>query len=245
MSAAKLVAGRLLRVPGAYRPAPALFHYPGLASKPWHARDSEWAREWLPALEAATPAITAEYLRVRASGRRSDYNASDSDHAGGLHNAPAEWHWASFIDRGRVQPDLWDQCPQTAAALEAVPRLCLGDMPFAFAFFSTLRPQSRIAAHTAPANLRLRVHLPLVVPPGADESECGMRVAGEIRRWEVGKALLFDDAFEHEVWNDSSSERAVLLFDVWHPDLHHDEIAAIEAMFRSVEAMQEERKRAK
>ena len=32
-------------------------------------------------------------------------------------------------------------------------------------------------------------------------------------------ALIFDDAFEHEVFNDTAAERAVLLFDVWHPEL--------------------------
>ena len=37
---------------------------------------------------------------------------------------------------------------------QAVPNLCEGDMPFAFAFFSTLQPHCRIAPHTAPCNLR-------------------------------------------------------------------------------------------
>ena len=178
---------------------------------------------------------------MRASGRPSDYKVEESDHAGGLHSAPDEWHWANFIDRGRVQPDMWEQCPNTAAALEAVPRLCVGAMPFAFAFFSTLQPRSRIAAHTAPANLRLRVHLPLVVPEHSTAADCGMRVAGETRPWEVGRALIFDDAFEHEVWNESDGERAVLLFDLWHPDLGTDEIAAIQSMFREVQRMSDAR----
>ena len=237
---ASLVAGRLLRVPGAHRPAPALFTYPGLTSTPWHERTASWVNEWLPALEAATPAIAEEYLRVRASGRLSDYKAESSDHAGGLHSAPDEWHWATFIDRGRVQPDMWERCPNTAAALEAVPRLCVGSMPFAFAFFSTLQPNSRIAPHTAPANLRLRIHLPLVVPsPSA--GPCAIRVADEERRWEVGKGLVFDDAFMHEVWNETDQERGLLLFDVWHPDLTAGEISAIQAMFEEVERMRDER----
>ena len=46
------------------------------------------------------------------------------------------------------------------------------------------------------------------------------------RRWEVGKALLFDDAFVHSVWNETDKERAVLLCDIWHPDLSADEIAS-------------------
>lgn len=137
--------------------------------------------------------------------------------------------------------DMWEQCPSTASALEAVPRLCVGDMPFSFAFFSTLRPHSRIAPHTAPANLRLRLHLPLIVPPES-AGACGMRVAGEERRWEVGKALLFDDAFVHSVWNETSEERVVLLADIWHPDLTAGEIGSIQQMFREVESMQQARR---
>ena len=41
-----------------------------------------------------------------------------------------------------------------------------------------------------------------------------------MRRWEVGKALLFDDSFEHEVWNNDTTARYVLHVDVWHPGLY-------------------------
>lgn len=82
------------------------------------------------------------------------------------------------------------------------------------------------------------MHLPLIVP---EPKKCGIRVAGETRQWEVGKALLFDDAFEHEVWNDGDNERVVLLFDVWHPDLTQDEITAVQAMFQEVERMRDAR----
>ncbi|CAM9788851.1 unnamed protein product, partial [Discosporangium mesarthrocarpum] len=40
-----------------------------------------------------------------------------------------------------------------------------------------------------------------------------------------GKCLLFDDCFEHEVWNHSNKERVILLFDLWHPELD-DEVRA-------------------
>ena len=37
-------------------------------------------------------------------------------------------------------------------------------VPFGYSFFSTLHGNSRIAAHSAPMNLRIRLHLPLIVP---------------------------------------------------------------------------------
>ena len=87
--------------------------------------------------------------------------------------------------------------------------------------------------------VRVRVHLPLLVP---EPEKCGMRVAGETRHWKVGEALAFDDAFEHEVWNDGVEERVVLLLDLWHPDLTPEEIDGVRGMFREIERMQEARR---
>ena len=56
-------------------------------------------------------------------------------------------------------------------------------------------------------------------------------MGGEPRAWREGDALLFDDSFEHEVWNNSSSPRLVFILDAWHPDLDTDEkrAAALDA----------------
>jgi aspartate beta-hydroxylase len=39
--------------------------------------------------------------------------------------------------------------------------------------------------------------------------------------------LVFDDSFEHEVWNESTERRLVLLFDIFHPDLTDVEQCAL------------------
>ena len=90
---ATLVAGRLLRVPGAHRPQPALLTYPGLTSRPWHERDAEWVRPWIGALEAATPAIRSEYEAIKQLELPSDYDVGASDHGG--QSAEGCWarHW--------------------------------------------------------------------------------------------------------------------------------------------------------
>jgi aspartate beta-hydroxylase len=46
-----------------------------------------------------------------------------------------------------------------------------------------------------------------------------LRVSSEVVSWQEGKCLVFDDSFEHEVWNKSDCERVVLLIQFWHPDL--------------------------
>lgn len=39
------------------------------------------------------------------------------------------------------------------------------------------------------------------------------------REWQEGKVLIFDDSFEHEVWQDADSYRLIFIVDVWHPEL--------------------------
>ena len=228
---AQLAMSRVCRVANAHRPAPALFYYPGLTSRPWHERTASWATPWVSQLEAATPAITSEFLNLLESGRQSGWPQEARD-SGGRRDG------LTLVDRGRRQLDVWDRCPATAAALRAIPQLCVGAMPFAFAFFSTLRPNCAISPHHAPCNLRLRVHLPLLAarpPPAGQRVVCGMRVAGESRAWRPGEVLIFDDSFEHEVWNESGVDRAVLLFDLWHWELADGERASIEAMFEEIQ----------
>jgi aspartyl/asparaginyl beta-hydroxylase (cupin superfamily) len=63
--------------------------------------------------------------------------------------------------------------------------------------------------------------------------DCAIRVAEETRGWQEGRVVLFDDSFEHEVWNRSERERTVLIFEVWHPALEPAEIVAIESFFHA------------
>jgi len=120
------------------------------------------------------------------------------------------------------------RCPRTVKALEAWPRW---DVPGygPTAVFSILDAKSHIPGHTGVHNTRLTVHLPLIVPPG-----CTFRVGGERRTWELGKALVFDDSIEHEVWNDSDVPRAVLIFDIWSPYLSPAERALVSTLTTGV-----------
>ena len=163
---------RVCTVPGSRRPSPSLFSYPGLTARPWHSRDFAAFEPWVRQLEAATPAITAEYLALRESNAPSDYEPESAD--GGLHDGPVEWHWSTLIDRGKRRDDMWARCPHTAAALQAVPGLCQGDMPFAFAFFGSAALPHRAAPRRATCACAC-------CPAGARPEQCGIRVAGETR----------------------------------------------------------------
>jgi aspartate beta-hydroxylase len=240
--AATIVQSAICRTSARIRPTPSLFFFPGLTSAPfWDAQSFPWACE----LESATEEIRSEFLAMRAQGEPSDYAVGQDEHT--LHDG--RWDWLSWRQGTAPPSERFErECPRTVSLLRAVPGL-MTDMPFSYSFFSTLHADSAIAPHAAPCNLRLRCHLPLIVPPPPppppppSESEpgggagcegdatCGMRVAEIERPWEVGKCTLFDDCYEHETWNDTNSERVVLLFDVWHPELTLQERAAIQDMF--------------
>jgi aspartate beta-hydroxylase len=84
------------------------------------------------------------------------------------------------------------RCPATAAAIAAQP--AFNTMIYGSHFFSRLEPHTHLAAHCGPSNLRLRVHLGLLVPEG-----CRIRVGDETRAWSEGECMVFDDSIEHEV----------------------------------------------
>ncbi|TDH71859.1 hypothetical protein CCR75_001053 [Bremia lactucae] len=214
-----------LCVPAKPRPSPTLFYFPGLESAPWHDTSKF---EWIKHIEANREVITKEFLALKAqrANRKSpgtDYNTSDHEHQ--LHQG--QWDWLSYVTQGRRQADFAVYCPKTVELLETIPGFLSG-LPFAYCFFSVLKPKSSIKAHSGPCNIRLRCHFPVFVPKG-----CGIRVGSESRQWEEGKALVFDDAYDHEVWHSGlKNDRVLLLFDIWHPDLIQEERDAITELFQ-------------
>ena len=98
--------------------------------------------------------------------------------------------------------------PVTASILEKVPNLQT-------AMFSILSPGYHIPAHKGVTKGILRSHLGLIIPE--DREKCRIRVDDTITAWKEGEIFVFDDTFEHEVWNETDEERVILLFDFDRP----------------------------
>jgi beta-hydroxylase len=47
--------------------------------------------------------------------------------------------------------------------------------------------------------------------------QCKIRVGTDYLVWEEGKTVVFDDSFNHEVWNDTDGHRVVLFVDFVRP----------------------------
>ncbi len=118
--------------------------------------------------------------------------------------------WKTFFLYGfgfRSEPNC-ARCPETAALVADIPGMQT-------AFFSILAPGKHIPDHRGPYKGLLRYHLGLKIPEPRDL--CRIDVGGEVRNWEEGKSLLFDDTYVHEAWNDSDEVRVVLFVDVVRP----------------------------
>ncbi|MFN3619434.1 aspartyl/asparaginyl beta-hydroxylase domain-containing protein [Sphingorhabdus sp.] len=173
---------------------------------------------WMSQIEAATDDIRTEleallsdpgdalrpYVKMDAGVPQNKWSELDQS---------LNWGACFLWEYGQPNQAVLDRCPKTAEALANLPKAMLpGRAPSAF--FSILKPRTRIPPHTGVTNTRAIVHLPLLVP-----ENCGFRVGGETRPWQVGRAFAFDDTIEHEAWNDSDENRAILIFDVWNPHL--------------------------
>lgn len=207
-------------------------HYPFLPADEFFDRDHF---PWMAGLEAQTDAIRAEflallgrdgsavrpYVRLDAGTPQNKWTALDGS---------LDWGAVFLWEYGVRNEAVCAACPQTVAALEALPRADIpGRAPSAF--FSLLKARSHIPAHTGVTNSRAIIHLPLVVPPGAQ-----FRVGGETRAWEEGRAFAFDDTIEHEAWNDSDHLRVVLIFDVWNPHLSLAEQHLLKQFYATADA---------
>lgn len=214
----------------AYASEPKSMLFPFLPAIEFFERE---ALPWLEVLEAATEDIAAEALAVLNVHSKElkpyvDFPpGTPMDDWAPLNQSPA-WTTYSLWHDGAPVADHIANCPKTAAVLEQIP-LC--DVPNVApgAYFSVLRPHTRLPPHTGTTNTRSIVHLPLIVP-----DHCGFRVGSETRQWEKGRAWAFDDTIEHEAWNDSGTTRVILIFDIWNPLLTTAEREMVRALTSAV-----------
>ena len=118
------------------------------------------------------------------------------------------WKTFIFVAYGVTSPPNIALCPDTWRALQNIPGLKT-------AMFSIFEPGKRLPLHRGPYNGVLRLHLGLKVPNPRNATM--IRIGSELHGWEEGKALIFDDAFEHEAWNDTDEPRVVLFVDFLKP----------------------------
>ncbi|XP_048638976.1 aspartyl/asparaginyl beta-hydroxylase isoform X7 [Marmota marmota marmota] len=185
----------------------SLYNVNGLRAQPWWTPRETGYTELVKTLERNWKLIRDEGLAVM-------------DKAKGLflpedENLREKGDWSQFTlwQQGRKNENACKGAPKTCTLLEKFPETTgcrRGQIKY-----SIMHPGTHVWPHTGPTNCRLRMHLGLVIP----KEGCKIRCANETKTWEEGKVLIFDDSFEHEVWQDASSFRLIFIVDVWHPEL--------------------------
>lgn len=211
-----------------YLQEPTSFYFPGLPQIPWYSNELfPWAAE----LEAAVPDMRSEIEQLLLDERGLEpYVQEEAERASRGHSLLDDARWSAFhlFRHGEWVEENAARCPLIMRLLELlpIPRI---KRRSPMALISVLKPGTHIPPHHGMINTRLICHIPLVVPPG-----CRLRVGAETRDVVEGKAMIFDDSFEHEAWNDGDGVRAVLLFEIWRPEITEEEKFALTAMFEAV-----------
>jgi tetratricopeptide (TPR) repeat protein len=211
-----------------YLQQPTSFYFPGLPQIEFYERADF---PWLGPIEAAIPDMRAELeALLEMEDAFNPYVEADPNRPPATNRLLGDPRWSAFYlwKGGDAVSEAAERCPATMAALREAPMpLIRGRSPMAL--YSLLRPGADIAPHNGLLNTRLICHIPLVVPP-----DCRLRVGNQVRTWEEGKALIFDDSIEHEAWNRSNRTRVILLFEIWRPEIAEKERRALTAMFEAI-----------
>ncbi|XP_072028345.1 aspartyl/asparaginyl beta-hydroxylase-like, partial [Amphiura filiformis] len=184
----------------------SLYNVETLKAKPWwSAEDAKFAKA-AKSLEDNWEMIREEGLALLDPESKL-FSPEDE----GL-SEKGDWKQFTLFQQGRKDEANCKRAPKTCAIVDAIDDSATckrGQVKF-----SVMHPGTHVWPHCGPTNCRLRSHLGLVIPDG-----CSIRVANETKSWQEGKLMIFDDSFEHEVWQEAESVRLILIVDFWHPSL--------------------------
>ena len=163
---------------------------------------------WTAILEAQWQTIRAEALAVLQQREAvPPVQEISPDHA---RLADYENKWQSYFIWGYGYKLAANaaRCPRTTALVEQIPGL-------KSALFSIHAPGVHIPRHNGVTFAMITCHLGLIVPQ--EREKCRIKIADQTYHWEPGKTVVFDDTYEHEVWNDTEEDRVILLIQFTRP----------------------------
>lgn len=127
-----------------------------------------------------------------------------------------DWSKLFFYNQGDFFQEMcYDACYKTYQVFTRCENL-MQSCVFGYAFFSVLRPSTRIEKHCGPTNCRLRCHVSVDIP--RDAEECSMDVCGTEVKWENDGVVFFDDSLEHSVSYSTNGSSEIALSDGHGPD---------------------------
>ncbi len=119
----------------------------------------------------------------------------------------ASWKVFPLYKFGEKDVQNCQRFPETTRLIEQVPGL-------RNVAFSCTSPGLHIKPHVGYSQDYLRYHLAIIV---SEPDKCGIRIGVRVEKWHEGKSLIFDDSCEHEAWNNSSTDKVLLMIDFDRP----------------------------
>jgi ornithine lipid ester-linked acyl 2-hydroxylase len=162
---------------------------------------------WVATVEADWKVVRKE-LESLLMHREEIPNFQDISDAQKILTEGDQWKTFWFYAYGEKAEENCARCPETVRVLQKIPGM-------KSAMFSILSPKKHVPEHRGLWKGVLRYHLGLIVPGPKGSSR--IRVGKDVRSWEEGKSMIFDDSHPHEVWNGSDLHRVVLFVDVVRP----------------------------
>jgi ornithine lipid ester-linked acyl 2-hydroxylase len=162
---------------------------------------------WIASVEAEWAVVRKE-LDSLLTRREEIPNFQDLSDAQKPLTEGDQWKTFWLYAYGNTAEENCARCPETVRVLHKIPGM-------KSAMFSILAPKKHIPEHRGVWKGVLRYHLGLIVPQPVGSSR--IRVGEDVRCWEEGKSMIFDDSHPHEAWNDCDSQRVVLFVDVERP----------------------------
>lgn len=164
--------------------------------------------DWVPELEENWHLIRQELDEIlKYRDHLPNFQDISPDQAYGT-SQDKKWKTYFLYGYGIKSENSCKRCPETTRLLEKIPGIKT-------AFFSILLPGKHIPKHRGVYKGVIRCLLGLKVPEPREF--CRIKVQDEVRYWEEGKCMIFDDSFEHEAWNDTDETRVVLFIDIVRP----------------------------
>jgi aspartyl/asparaginyl beta-hydroxylase (cupin superfamily) len=158
-------------------------------------------------LEDSYPVIKGEFEKMQ--DRLDDFAPFQDISPDQLYISDDDKWKMFFLKAGKVRFDRnCQEFPETMKIIDSEKNLVS-------AYFSVIGPRKMLMPHEGPWCGVLRMHLGLQIP--TEGKGCVLVVNQQEYRWEEGKAVVFDDTYEHIAVNMTDKNRIVLFLDYMRP----------------------------
>lgn len=174
------------------------FDYKG-DETPFIEEDFQWAKEFQKSHDIITTELQS-YLSERSA--EAYFNKSMVNKGNPWKTVSLKWWGIEFYKRQKY-------FPKTTAFLKKYPELLSLS-------FNLLESGGKIVPHCGDTNAIYRCHYGIKVP--GKLPEIGFVVHDQKRSWKEGEWLIFMDAYKHEAFNLTKSDRIIMVVDYLRPE---------------------------